>query len=210
MTLLFDEIFWMGAQVNTKSETITFLCPNGHRLNAPQRLQGQPGKCPHCNVRFRVPAITPESGQDSHEMATAASASSAGASTIRNSSDIRSEGDLPDLSELGFRDDAETSDVLHSSIGVKNAGAPVVAGHSRMFVEFTHLWKTRSDGTTFEIHLPEGEVFVPHHYSPEKSSPELGYFARKGDSSKFQIHLIPWKAVSRLVVNGLADLPFDA
>ncbi|QDU76290.1 hypothetical protein Pan97_33370 [Bremerella volcania] len=194
--------------MNTKSDTIMFLCPNGHRLNAPQRLQGQPGKCPHCNVRFRVPNVTPESADNTH--AIASSASSTGASALRNSSEIRSAGDLPDLSDLGLRDDAETSDVLHSSIGSKQPGAPIVAGHSRMFVEFTHLWKTHAPEVSFEIHLPEGEVFVPHHYSPEKSSPELGYFVRKGESDKYQIHLIPWKAVCRLVVNGLADLPFDA
>jgi len=193
--------------VNTKSDTIMFLCPNGHRLNAPQRLQGQPGKCPHCNVRFRVPNVSPDSASNSRDLTTAASASSAGASSFRGSGEIQS---AAENSDLGPREDAETSDVLHSSIGSKASVAPVMAGHSRMFVEFTQLWKTRGDDVTFEIHLPEGEVFVPHQYSPDKSSPELGYFARKGDSGKYQIHLIPWKAVCRLVVGGLDDLPFEA
>ncbi len=190
--------------MNSKSETIMFLCPNGHRLNAPQRLEGQPGKCPHCNVRFRVPHTTPETADRSP--ATASAASPASSSSLRHSGEISPAG----LSDLGLPDDAETSDVLHSSIGSRQGVSPVVAGHSRMFVEFTHLWKKRGADITFEIHLPEGEVFVPHHYSAEKSSPELGYFARRGDSGKFQIHLIPWKAVCRLVVNGLADLPFEA
>ncbi|PQO25525.1 hypothetical protein C5Y96_24620 [Blastopirellula marina] len=180
-----------------------FLCPNGHRLNAPQRLQGQPGKCPHCNVRFRVPGDSADSDPNSQTLSASSSASSA--SSLKNSAPVQSAG----LSDFGLRDDPETSDVLHSSIGSKQGGSPIVAGHSRLFVEFTHLWKTRAPEASFEIHLPEGEIFVPHHYSPEKSSPELGYFARKGDSGKFQIHLIPWKAVCRLVVNGVADLPFD-
>ncbi|WP_207395496.1 hypothetical protein [Bremerella alba] len=196
--------------MNTKSETIMFLCPNGHRLNAPQRLQGQPGKCPHCNVRFRVPNVSPETATNSRELTTAASTSSTSASSVRNSEEISSAGDPLDLAGLGLRDNAETSDILQATLGAKPAAAPVVAGHSRLFVEFTHLWKTRGAEVSFEIHLREGEVFVPHHYSPEKSSPELGYFARKADSGKFQIHLIPWKAVSRLVVSGLADLPFEA
>src|SRR5262245_21586323 len=34
---------------------IPFLCPNGHRLFAPQRLQGQAGQCPQCGARFLVP-----------------------------------------------------------------------------------------------------------------------------------------------------------
>jgi hypothetical protein len=37
--------------------TIVFLCPNGHRLNAPSRLQGQAGQCPHCGAKFLVPAM---------------------------------------------------------------------------------------------------------------------------------------------------------
>jgi predicted RNA-binding Zn-ribbon protein involved in translation (DUF1610 family) len=37
--------------------TIVFLCPNGHRLNAPARLQGQAGQCPHCGAKFLVPAM---------------------------------------------------------------------------------------------------------------------------------------------------------
>lgn len=192
--------------MNTKSDTILFLCPNGHRLNAPQRLQGQPGKCPHCNVRFRVPGDSTDPATHAQAQAAVSSASATSATSLKHSSAIQPAG----LSDLGLRDDAETSDVLHSAIGSKPSGAPIVAGHSRLFVEFTHLWKTRRAEVSFEIHLPEGEIFVPHHYSAEKSSPELGYFARKGDSGKFQIHLIPWKAVCRLVVHGVADLPFDA
>src|SRR5262249_21885233 len=34
---------------------IPFLCPNGHRLFAPKRLEGQAGQCPQCGARFLVP-----------------------------------------------------------------------------------------------------------------------------------------------------------
>jgi DNA-directed RNA polymerase subunit RPC12/RpoP len=37
---------------------IVFLCPNGHRLNGPARLQGQAGQCPHCGARFLVPTLS--------------------------------------------------------------------------------------------------------------------------------------------------------
>jgi hypothetical protein len=36
-------------------DKVVFLCPNGHRLNAPARLAGQAGKCPHCGAAFLVP-----------------------------------------------------------------------------------------------------------------------------------------------------------
>ncbi len=38
--------------------SIVFLCPNGHRLNGPARLQGQAGQCPHCGAKFLVPVIS--------------------------------------------------------------------------------------------------------------------------------------------------------
>ncbi len=34
---------------------IVFLCPNGHKLNAPRKMQGHAGKCPHCGAKFRIP-----------------------------------------------------------------------------------------------------------------------------------------------------------
>ncbi|HEY2882730.1 MAG TPA: hypothetical protein VGJ15_09860 [Pirellulales bacterium] len=36
---------------------LVFLCPNGHRLNSPARLQGQPGRCPHCGAKFLIPTL---------------------------------------------------------------------------------------------------------------------------------------------------------
>jgi len=37
------------------TDLIVFLCPNGHKLNGPARLQGTRGQCPHCGARFRIP-----------------------------------------------------------------------------------------------------------------------------------------------------------
>ena len=37
-------------------DEIVFLCPNGHKLNGPARLQGRPGQCPHCGEKFRIPS----------------------------------------------------------------------------------------------------------------------------------------------------------
>jgi DNA-directed RNA polymerase subunit RPC12/RpoP len=39
-------------------EEIAFLCPNGHRLQGPARMQGQAGQCPHCGARFLVPVLS--------------------------------------------------------------------------------------------------------------------------------------------------------
>jgi DNA-directed RNA polymerase subunit RPC12/RpoP len=48
----------LGAPRPLPENSIVFLCPNGHRLNGPARLQGQAGQCPHCGAKFLVPIIS--------------------------------------------------------------------------------------------------------------------------------------------------------
>lgn len=40
-----------------KPGTIAFLCPNGHKLNGPEKLAGRLGQCPHCNTKFQIPPL---------------------------------------------------------------------------------------------------------------------------------------------------------
>ncbi|HEY2759330.1 MAG TPA: hypothetical protein VGI75_01265 [Pirellulales bacterium] len=40
-----------------EQNNIVFLCPNGHRLNAPANLEGRAGQCPQCGARFLVPVL---------------------------------------------------------------------------------------------------------------------------------------------------------
>jgi len=37
--------------------SITFNCPNGHQLSAPDHRAGTSGKCPKCGAGFQVPAV---------------------------------------------------------------------------------------------------------------------------------------------------------
>ena len=39
----------------TDEKTFQFLCPNGHKINAPNRLAGEAGQCPQCGERFHIP-----------------------------------------------------------------------------------------------------------------------------------------------------------
>ncbi len=50
-------------------DEIEFLCPNGHRLHGPSSLQGQPGQCPDCGSRFRIPSYdeVPDEGEETPE-----------------------------------------------------------------------------------------------------------------------------------------------
>ncbi len=46
-----------AASSSGEQNNMAFLCPNGHRLVGPARLQGQAGQCPHCGARFLVPML---------------------------------------------------------------------------------------------------------------------------------------------------------
>jgi len=40
-----------------KADNMEFICPNGHRLFGPTKLQGRRGQCPHCKAYFRIPFL---------------------------------------------------------------------------------------------------------------------------------------------------------
>lgn len=49
-----------GDTTRVSEPQIEFLCPNGHRLHGPKSLQGQPGECPECESKFRIPTYADE------------------------------------------------------------------------------------------------------------------------------------------------------
>lgn len=42
--------------------TISFVCPQGHPLTAPDDMAGRAGKCPHCGTRFLIPRLEAAAG----------------------------------------------------------------------------------------------------------------------------------------------------
>ncbi|MEK6236511.1 MAG: hypothetical protein N2C14_17530, partial [Planctomycetales bacterium] len=36
--------------------TISFHCPNGHKIHAPDEFSGRSGQCPKCQAAFEVPS----------------------------------------------------------------------------------------------------------------------------------------------------------
>lgn len=81
--------------------TITFDCPNGHRLTCPVSQAGKPGKCPKCGAVFRVP--TPQ-----------ASASATGALTDGNSGagGSEAEGQLKEFEQDQPPDDVADGEIV--------------------------------------------------------------------------------------------------
>lgn len=75
--------------------TITFDCPNGHRLTCPATQAGKPGKCPKCGAVFRVP--TPQAAAGAQTGASAgAAASSTGPGQLKELMHDQSHDDVAD------------------------------------------------------------------------------------------------------------------
>ncbi len=52
-----------GDTARVSEPQIEFYCPNGHRLHGPKSLQGQPGECPQCESKFRIPTYDDGPGE---------------------------------------------------------------------------------------------------------------------------------------------------
>jgi hypothetical protein len=69
--------------------TISFVCPQGHPLTAPEDMAGRAGKCPHCGTRFLIPHR--EGSARSAGGSPAAGGSTAGTGSMAGVAGTRSE-----------------------------------------------------------------------------------------------------------------------
>ena len=152
-----------------KPEMIVFLCPNGHRLNGPATLEGKPGQCPHCNVRFRVPSRDDPVEDDEPEIPVEVQPDLSGRDDPGQIAEVAEE---PPPFSFSFE---KPSDDRGSSPSRVTAPAPVSPA-SDLAVDrhpladlFLKLWGEREKGSVLEVHLRDGTVLVPERYSRELS-----------------------------------------
>jgi hypothetical protein len=193
--------------VPTKPDLIVFLCPNGHRLNGPSSLEGKPGQCPHCGVKFRVPSRDDpleEDEQQEQPLAPPGSGTSIQA--------------LDTVQELPGEDSAWNLPLDH----LPNAGSPPslapvgpgsglgsgIGGRSSPMAEaFLRLWNERDRGCVIELHLADGQVLVPEKFSRESSRRGYGVFAIKDPDGTYTVTAIPWDGMARITMRHLGKLP---
>lgn len=185
------------------SQTITFLCPNQHKLTAPATLQGRPGKCPHCGAKFLIPMLDAGT-EEAAEEDGAAFLESLGSDT--NLSDAMAEAEAPadelssdqlglhfDLDALGIDSDAEQD----FSEGESSDMARLLA----------QLWPQRGEHGTIDLHLKGGQVVTPDWFAPRLSQHSYGMFANQADDGSFSLTVVQWDAIERIDVRGLDGLP---
>ena len=81
--------------------TITFDCPNGHRLTCPVSQAGKPGKCPKCGAVFRVP--TPQASASAPAALPSGNAGAGGSAA---------EGQLKEFQQDQPPDDVDESEIV--------------------------------------------------------------------------------------------------
>ena len=216
-----------GADTNSKEpkeDEIVFLCPNGHKLNGPSRLQGKAGQCPECGAKFRIP-IYEESTEDDTDIEDVDEV------LVGEVVDDDEEFDAEDFEEIEIVDDDveleefsdEDYDYSESDSDMPADAAPVMdfvpalpdfteGGHALSGI-FQLLWQQRHYGGGIEMQLAEGELLIPDYFSPELSQATHGVFATAGKDGTYTIVSVPWDSVLRVTLRKTEELPpglFDA
>lgn len=199
-----------------KEEQIVFLCPNGHKLNGPARMQGQPGQCPDCGARFRIPSY-----EENEEQTTEEQDEEILTGEIVGDDEVF---DTHEMSEIQHIERSPFEDFITGSSKRKTeaiatidapelvtdfvpALAELPEGAHALSAIFALLWQQRQQGGTIEMQLKEGELLTPDLYSPQLSLASHGVFAVRGKDGTFTITSVPWDAVIRVSLRKTPELP---
>lgn len=196
-----------NAVVTRDTSRIQFLCPNGHRLFGSADLQGRPGQCPECGVRFRIPVIEelPESQAE-------------GAIPLSTVADSPSEPQL--VKGMGLGDSAIVPESgIHLELSPRSAGdsrtpegfAADIAGTTRPVALadlFQRLWTTRSPGSAVQIQLEDGQTLKVSRFRPiSQNDREYGAFIVENSPFGPGLVIIPWRCVRVVFVSDAKEFP---
>ncbi len=166
-------------------DSIEFLCPNGHRLHGPARLQGQPGECPTCGTKFRVPTY-----------------------------EDLSEEEVPDQPiEVGRADGNDDFDMVLPEVDEDDAPAATTVAETLDAARhptaelLMRMWEYKQRGATLEIRLCTGETLIPDHFAAKSASSSHGLLAAVERDGTHTVYLVAWDAVQRVLLRGVKSLP---
>lgn len=202
---------------------IVFLCPNGHKLNGPSHLQGKPGKCPHCGVKFVIPNYEDddeeeppsEEGDDFASVQIPTDAPSA-LDDLAPLADLGGFNSLPDL------DSAIGQPAVRVAPGSGIDAAPAIRmpqsdgdsvsmeiGAHPMAQMFEKFWSKSSGSAFVEVYMKSGAKIRPDHYASATANQEQGVFAVKNPDGTYALTAVAWESVERIIVCGVSELPRD-
>jgi len=187
-----------GAEVAEKEPQIEFLCPNGHRLHGPAALQGRPGQCPECGVKFRIPSYDDVSEEEEMERDI---------SVGRADGSVDSGVGLPQIDT----DRSAAAEPIEEITDIEEIPVATPTGESRtghpMASLFRRLWAEKPQQGSVELHLIGGERLVPTLFAAPLSKQSHGVFAVEEADGTHTLTTVAWDSVVRVVVRGLKKLP---
>lgn len=188
-----------NAKVEAASESggasgdlIVFLCPNGHKLNAPPTMQGKAGKCPHCGAKFLIPQSTSEELAD-EELVDGEQEVDLDITEEPPIEEEEAQAPMPGPPELPF----------DFSVGLGGPAAVPTDALPRIFHEF---WTHHDQSLVIEVTLRNGATITPHHYS-EAAGEGYAVFAVKEPHGAYTVSVVRWEQIERITVRGMSDLP---
>ncbi len=174
---------------------IVFLCPNGHKLNAPSRLQGHAGKCPHCGEKFRIPLMDEPAGGDGGQQPA-----------DNNPADVANI--YQQILDQAASPAAVANDMPHglapSRADELTFDDPDWHPLARLVIR---LWSEREHGGIVELHLSGGAILVPEWFEKQLSKNSHGLFASQSADGTVTMTIVPWDSITRVVVRGVVGLP---
>jgi hypothetical protein len=186
-----------------REESIVFLCPNGHKLNAPRRMQGRGGQCPHCGAKFIIPnleeATLGDEGSTIETLDGLSGTSGLGSLTAPAGGQGSAEAapaPAPGRSASGQPDDYQPW-----------APPPEEPQQHPLAALVMRLWSEREHGGVIELHLAGGAILVPDWFDRKLSHGPNGLFAAQAADGTVTMTIIPWETITRVVVRGVVGLP---
>ncbi len=170
----------------TQSSTITFSCPNGHRISVPATLAGKRGACSKCGVKVTIPTSQPQQVDEPPGSAIVSDLSG----TAISSADLLGDAVEP------------TSPV---AAAIVPAAAAAESPTARLIAR---LWQERAHGGEVELHLAgSSRPILPQFFERDWSQGSHALFARQEPDGTITLEAVAWESIQRVVVRKVQGLP---
>jgi hypothetical protein len=205
-----------GSAGGAAADIIVFYCPSGHKLNAPSRLQGSPGQCPHCGEKFRIPSYEEDQVEEPVEELAESEAVGPGDFLRRQLAELEEIEEFPEAHEeldeiqdeivdIDVEADLEEVSALDDGLGL---GTSAAGGRIHALARvFTRLWDRRRQDGSVDLYLAEGELLSPEFFSPQLSQSTHAVFADRMDDGTYSVISVPWESIKKAVLRKVDRLP---
>jgi hypothetical protein len=197
---------WQQPVVNEAApdapNTISFYCPNGHRIKVEARLAGKRGPCSKCGIVVTIPAVgsppkRPPGGVKVGETATAAPTAAPAPEELPQI--IVTQPPQPEQAGKAFEETA--------ALGAPEFFTPPDDAPWHPTADLVaRLWAEREHGGVFEVHHTGG-VFVPQWFELAWSRGTHGLFASQAADGTITLTAVAWDSIQKVVVRQVEGLP---